>query len=878
MKRSHTLVCSDIGLFHYNAKDYVRSIEAFRFAFEFEKNDPIVLGNAVNTCIKMERFEEGFAILDPHIRRFTEYPDLRLYHAVLLTELGEPQEGLKTYASVFEGGHRDDDAFEVYVLLLDEHRGRDAAKGAVEKYLKAKESLAARILLATLHDRWGERGKAIELLETLQLGREPTPEILFPLVDLTYEDDRFLESLEHCKALLDAGFDAPAVHFLRGRAEYALKWYRKAKVSFETVLKKTPADEEARSYLDHTAAMLGQSSHASIKDPIEPVALPDALGRGVPGADPPAGARELGAFYLRRITAVAFEKGKDYRVTSHRLVKVVDARGVGAFSSFQFPFDPLGEAVFLNRLRVLDEKGRVISEGRVEDAYVIDDTSGAASQRKILPIPVPGLAPGRVVDLAVTKRALSPPKLMWYSSHCLSTATPSLTSALYVRADPKAYRAHVSGPVAVSHAGGGTIWKVENPPVFHWEPFSPDYETFLPMVRLNDASRTWDGEVNEYLESIEDLLKGDATLETLVADVLKGVEGKEAKIRALARHVQKTLTYKAVAFGKRATVPRSVSEIVRNRYGDCKEHSLFLHLLLRKAGLPSNLVLARVGGPVREELASLDQFDHMIVAVPGPGGSRFIDCTNKEANLLASPPLSLAGKRVLILDRGTPRLERVGVAARGADRLDSQREVRVDGKGEGRVRETLTLHGAYASAMRAYLKAHEPARRASELQGDVFSSTAGAVLEGLDIKDLETLERPLVLVLTYRIRNLFQTVGDRLAGRVPAVWERDYLTLPTVKERRTPVHFGNAVAFHSSIRVIAPEGYGPADAGEGEKKGTHPAPWTVTRSVLADRLEVQFDLARPFGRQPASAYAKFVAAMEAGLEALEGNVVFEKKD
>src|SRR5207237_601886 len=76
-------------------------------------------------------------------------------------------------------------------------------------------------------------------------------------------------------------------------------------------------------------------------------------------------------------------------------------------------------------------------------------------------------------------------------------------------------------------------------------------------------------------------------------------------------------TYKAIEFGRGARIPRAPQEVLRHRYGDCKDHALLLYHLLRNAGTEARLALVRTGSPVRRELPSLDQFDHMVVYLPG---------------------------------------------------------------------------------------------------------------------------------------------------------------------------------------------------------------------------------------------------------------------
>ena len=108
---------------------------------------------------------------------------------------------------------------------------------------------------------------------------------------------------------------------------------------------------------------------------------------------------------------------------------------MAAFSSFQIPFDPLSEQVFVNEVRIMDSSGKTISTGKVSDYYVLDDRSGGtASQKKVLNIPVPGLQPGCQLALTITRRQLGRLDEFPFLEHSFSRTVPVRESILFLRA------------------------------------------------------------------------------------------------------------------------------------------------------------------------------------------------------------------------------------------------------------------------------------------------------------------------------------------------------------------------------------------------------------------------------------------------------------
>ena len=104
----------------------------------------------------------------------------------------------------------------------------------------------------------------------------------------------------------------------------------------------------------------------------------------------------------------------------------------------------------------------------------------------------------------------------------------------------------------------------------------PPPDTFAPLVRFCDASGTWEEVGRDYLARIESRLQDDPSVAALAAQLTKGLDSDEAKLRAIAAHVQANYTYKALAFGARAQVPDPVAQVIERRYGDCKDLSFLL--------------------------------------------------------------------------------------------------------------------------------------------------------------------------------------------------------------------------------------------------------------------------------------------------------------
>jgi hypothetical protein len=109
-------------------------------------------------------------------------------------------------------------------------------------------------------------------------------------------------------------------------------------------------------------------------------------------------------------------------------------------------------------------------------------------------------------------------------------------------------------------------------------------------------------------EQVKDIAKG------LVA----GLEDRLEKIHRLYRFVTNDIRYVGLEFGEHRYRPFSADWVLQHRIGDCKDKSALLFALLDSIGVPARMVMVRTSdlGPVSNDLAVLEVFNHAIVYLP----------------------------------------------------------------------------------------------------------------------------------------------------------------------------------------------------------------------------------------------------------------------
>jgi transglutaminase-like putative cysteine protease/tetratricopeptide (TPR) repeat protein len=93
--------------------------------------------------------------------------------------------------------------------------------------------------------------------------------------------------------------------------------------------------------------------------------------------------------------------------------------------------------------------------------------------------------------------------------------------------------------------------------------------------------------------------------------------------------VQSEIRYYSVALGESSHRPHTPAEVLRNRYGDCKDKSFLLMRMLQTLGIPARAVLASLGSPQGpgKQLATPLAFDHAVVQARIDGRDIYLDPT-----------------------------------------------------------------------------------------------------------------------------------------------------------------------------------------------------------------------------------------------------------
>jgi len=144
----------------------------------------------------------------------------------------------------------------------------------------------------------------------------------------------------------------------------------------------------------------------------------------------------------------------------------------------------------------------------------------------------------------------------------------------------------------------------------------------------------------------------------LALKLTEGKAGDRAKVEALYLWVAQNIRYVSVALGSGRLVPHKASEVLRNLYGDCKDHVVLLESLLSAVGIESSPALINAGSTyVFPQIGSHYPINHVITYIPSL--DLYLDSTDRFTPF-GSLPFSVLDKPVTLTALGktakTPRM------------------------------------------------------------------------------------------------------------------------------------------------------------------------------------------------------------------------------
>lgn len=448
---------------------------------------------------------------------------------------------------------------------------------------------------------------------------------------------------------------------------------------------------------------------------------------------------------------------------------------------------------------------------------------------------------------------------------------------------------YIGDPAQRAEKGAKVLtWEVKNLPASSQEPYAGPWRDRSPMVYLAPGKfsfAAYDGNMSSWEEFgrfMHQLNEGRGVLpENIKANVAKitaNATSDAEKIRLLYAYMQQNTRYISIQLGIGGWQPFDATYVATKGYGDCKALTNYMQALLAEAGIRSHYTLVKAGTGETDfiEDFTVDQFNHIILCVPGVKDTTWLECTSQTA-----PAGYLGGftndRPVLLITEQGGKLVRTP-AYPAAQNLQLRHIVaEADESGNLKVncntRYTGLQQDVYHSVVSYLNKEKQLEYVKDRLSLPSFSIRQLDYKAHADARPVPEMEESLELT----VPNYASVTGKRLFI-VPNILNRQSSRLAADSTRHSDIYLRKAYRDTDTVQITVPAGYTPESIMNEVKLftpfGTYSAEVKIegNRIIYVRRIEIRS------GRYPAKDYPALEEFFNQIYKSDRNKVVLVKKE
>lgn len=732
---------------------------------------------------------------------------------------------------------------------------------------RTREALS---LLEALHKRGGgQRALAAERIDVLMdLGEADRATALARSATLASPGlpDAFvtLSHLEEARGDLDAARAAlgkaialaphdALLHSRMGRLLVRAEAIDAAMVSLQRSLELRPQQPDVRDLLAALDTRAGD-------DMLERYGLDfDAIGEL---AAPKTWAGKEAGILHHRVAVRVLDNGLTERL-DHRVIRILDDRGIRSQSMQGMAFDPAESTVEVRRARVRRADGTVEELGDVGVVGLASAGYRMFYDQRQIRVHFPGLEVGDTVEVAFVRRDLAARNMFdeYFGDLMPLQGTEPRLRVDYILEAPKAMALHWNKPVKQGKGENAdtTVYRLTRKDVagLKPEPSMPGWTEFADYLHVS-TYETWDDVGRWYWDLVSEQLVVDEKIREGVAEALTGLPPSASdrdKAHALYTHVVRNTRYVGLEFGIHGYKPYRTTDVYRRRFGDCKDKASLLKVMLAEVGIDSHLALVRTRdqGVIDTTPASLAAFNHAIVYVPGL--DLWLDGTAEWSGPTELPTGDQGASALVVKDGSGADFVTIPVSPADHNRRTIAQVVELSPDGAAKVRHDSTVTGASASQLRYSFQA--PEQRRERLEKAFASAHPGAEVQAVEAPDLGDITKPAQMAaeLTVPAWAKPEGKGMRFAtlGRPSSLQSG----MAPQADRKYPMVLDSASVAKTSIEYRLPPGYRFARTPTGKTLESKVGKFSLTVEPTARGAKVSSELTIDRMRIEPQDYAAF---------------------
>lgn len=458
----------------------------------------------------------------------------------------------------------------------------------------------------------------------------------------------------------------------------------------------------------------------------------------------------------------------------HYVVKILNERGKEKFAETGIDYDSTYEKVELEYARTIKPDGTVTDVG----SRHIRDVSKYLnfplySNARVYIISFPEITEGAIIEYKVKiYRNQLINKKDFVLDYPLQASEPIITAnfnlsipetkALYIKTLNEEYNDFGAQlKPRVEKRSGSLIysWQFKNIPQIIPESNMPADVEINPAMIISTFS-SWQEIYQWWWKLAGEKIKADAAIKNKVKELTRGLDSKDAQLKAIYNFCAQEIRYVAVEYGQAGYEPHKAEDVFKNKYGDCKDQAILLVTMLKDAGFKACPVLipTRDCYNLNENFPSM-LFNHCIAAVMLEDGLVFLDATAETCSF-GDLPSGDQNRNVLVIKEDGYKIQGTPLYPATHNRLEQRLKIRINNDDTITAEKENFTYGVYDQAQRHWLLYAPPELIRDKLQETIQDISIGAKLGPYDIKNLDNLNLPVVLSYSFQGQDFLTSAGS----------------------------------------------------------------------------------------------------------------------
>jgi len=394
-----------------------------------------------------------------------------------------------------------------------------------------------------------------------------------------------------------------------------------------------------------------------------------------------------------------------------------------------------------------------------------------------------------------------------------------------------------------------------------------------PYVRISSIPSMLE-EAKLYQLAANEKEKPSASVRALAGQITEGITDPKDQARALYNWVATQIRYVGIYLGDGGIVPNAADEILRNRYGDCKDKSTLLVALLSVKGIEAESAMVNAGRSYTlPKLGDISPINHVITYLPD--WDLYVDATDRYASFgvlsydTSDKPTVLAKSE---------RYHRTPKSTAAKNRVSKQVDMEIAADGHISGTAAVSVTGSGTPALRSYLMDYTGSTK-DEMPVSLLAVYDQVGTGTYSFDSMGNLDNPIVFDTTFTVNPMTNFPGPG------AMWMPVGLAPGRIENlrRRSPMspqafpYVCQSNAFEETYSLAFPEtvivSHLPRSVEFSEKGHTYSAIYSLDDNVvrLSRLLEIETasDVCQPGDEQ---VYNKLLQVVQ---DDLRGQILYE---